>query len=56
MKNKWVYIAMELGLAILNFGLGFAHLGSVPMWTTILSFAVGGLCSGFALGMILGGE
>ena len=56
MKSKWIYIALELGLAALNFGLGFALLGSVPMWTTILSFGTGALCSCFALGMIIGGK
>ena len=52
MKGKGLIVAMDFALCVLNATLGITHLGSVPVWTTMLSLMTAGACLGFGLFLI----
>lgn len=52
MKGKCLAVTMDFAWCALNAGLGIASLGSVPVWTTALSFTAAGACLGFGLFLI----
>lgn len=52
MKSKGWVVAMDFALCVLNATLGIAHMGSVPVWITMLSLMTAGACLGFGLFLI----
>lgn len=52
MKSKGWIVTMDFALCAMNAFLGVAHIGSVPVWTTALSFMMAGACLGFGLFLI----
>ena len=52
MKSKGWIVATDFALCAMNAFLGVAHMGSVPMWTTVLSLMTAGACLGVGLFLI----